>query len=550
MHRRSTWGISTAALALAVACAATPSLAEAQDGLGAKGALDAVGPVQLDKYAYLKRLSLDLRGTTPTWEEYAALETAVGVTEAQIAELLDSDGFLDVMVDYHRDLLWTNVSNFQYIQFPWDLTRVTVGPSGESQSVLYLYRKGAYFRGAPGTSENERIPCGHWPATFDATGMPEVTCEADGTCREGWVWVEPFWDPANPVKVCAFDAMENRYGEGGVDCSTPASRLETTCGCGPNLAFCDARDGAMNVELEIGQALSEQLLQVVRHVIAEDRPYSEVLTTRLTYVNGPIVHYLKNQLSLASIIDVKPSPVDDIFLPDIPFNDYSWYPVLLGDEHSGILTSYGFLLRFQTNRSRVNRFYNAFLDSFFDASRSTGTAGCVQEGADLTKRCYCQNCHLAVEPWAAYWARWKQQGAGYLNPTDFPIFDSACEQCARTGVGSCPTYCRNEYVIETVPADREPYLGYLRGYEFLKPTDMLNTEAGPRLWVERTLQDGTLARGIVSKMWKQFMQRPFDDTKADNDTRDALFATFVGSNYNLKVLVQAIVTHPAYRRIR
>ena len=42
--------------------------------------------------------------------------------------------------------------------------------------------------------------------------------------------------------------------------------------------------------------------------------------------------------------------------------------VLEAEETSGLLlTSAAFLLRFQTNRSRVNRYYNAFLGSFFTA---------------------------------------------------------------------------------------------------------------------------------------------------------------------------------------
>lgn len=514
--------------------------------MNAKDAMEAAAPVQLDKYGYLKRLSLDLRAAPPTWEEVESLESAQDVPESVIDAWLDSDGFLEVMEDYHRDLLWLNVSNFSYVQFPWDLSRSTVGPSGDQHQVHYLRWRSPYHRGAPGTADNANIPCGHWPATFDAMGNPERVCEADGTCREGWVWVSPYWAPETQVKVCALDAQTARTGNGGIACNSTASRRETSCGCGPNLSFCDFG----TVEREVGQAMSEQPLQIIRWVIAQDRPYHEILTTRQSFVNGRLVHYYKNQMGLVSLLDLQPKPVDDVFMPDVPYTDTTWYPVLQGEEHAGILTSYGFLLRFQTNRARVNRFYNAFLDSAFDASKGTGTADCTNEGADLTKRCYCQNCHVAVEPWAAYWARWKQQGGGYLSQGDFPIYDDVCAQCARTGVGSCPSRCRNEYVVETVPADREPYLGYLRGYEFLKPDHQLHTEVGPRLWVDRTLQDGSLGRGIVSKLWKHFMQRPFNDTHADKVTQEELFATFVSSNYNIKALVKAIVTHPAYRRLR
>lgn len=348
--------------------------------------------VDLDKYAYFKRLSLDLRGTAPTWEEYQALEGGEDVSEAAIREMLSSAQFLDVMEGYHRDLLWANVSNFQYIQFPWDLSRSTVGPDDDRHTVLYLRRKGLYFRGGPGDQENDAIPCGHWPATFDDQGRPEVTCEeGSGRCREGWVWVEPYWNPGEPVKVCAFDAQEAAMSNAGVSCNETGSRRDPGCGCGPGLAWCDYRDNDVNVQLEVGESLNGQMMQIIRWVIEEDRPYYEVLTTRRSFINGALAHYYKYQMPLAATVDLEPAPLDPLFIPEMSWDDPTWVPVLQGPEHSGILTSYGFLLRFQTNRSRVNRFYNAFLDSFFDASKGTGTSDCVDEGADLTKRCYCQN---------------------------------------------------------------------------------------------------------------------------------------------------------------
>lgn len=527
-----------------------PTTANAQDG--AMEATRLAEPVRLDKHTYLKRLSLDLRKRLPTWEEYEALDSQQDVSPEDIARMLDSEGFLEVMNDYHRDLLWANVSNIQYIQFPWDLTRTTVGPGDDSHTVHFLRRKAVYFRGGPQDGENDFIPCGAWEATFDAQGRPEVTCDPQtGRCLEGWVWVEPYWAPGEQLKVCAFDAQESDTSlSGDVSCGSRNSRREPTCGCGANMRYCDFRGDGVDVQTEVGLALGEQMLKVIEWVIAEDRPYHEILTTRRSFVNGKLIHYYRHQLDLTANVDLAPAPVEGLFLPEVPWTDDTWYPVLQDEDHSGLLTSYAFLLRFQTNRGRVNRFYNAFLDSYFDASKGQDTPGCESGGADLTRQCGCQRCHVAVEPWAAYWARWKQQGAGFLSEEEFPVFDQTCETCARQGIGSCPAYCRNQYVVETVPADREPYVGYLRGYEFLKEQHRIHAAAGPRLWVERTIQDGSLAAGIVSKMWQHFMRRPFNASKADQEIKTDLQRRFVASDYNIKVLVQAIVTHPAYRRIR
>lgn len=526
-----------------------PPTAQAQDG-AATDALRLAETASLDKTAYLKRLSLDVRGHVPQWEEYAALDEAEDVPEALIDDMLDSEGFREVMRHYHRDLLWANVSTIQYIQFHWDLARVNVTNEGQTHLIHYMRRRSAYYRGGPDDPENVSIPCGGWEATFDEDGRPETVCDDEtGRCLEGWVWVEPYWEPGTEVKVCAFDAQEAEVGEGGVACGSRGSRRETTCGCGPNLAYCDAGFG-VNVQLTVGESLAEQMLEVIDWVIREDRPYHEILTTRRSFLNGPLAHYFRHQLDLAANVTMTPSPLEGDFLPDIAWNDPSWVPVLQGEEHSGILTSYAFLLRFQTNRGRVNQFYNAFLDSYFDASKGVNSPDCVESSGDLTKMCGCQKCHVAVEPWAAYWARWKQQGGGYLDPARFPLYDDDCRTCAEMGIGTCPNHCRQEYVLQAVPAEREPYVGYLRGYEFLKEQHQVHAEAGPRLWVERTLQDGSLAEGVVSKMWVHFMRRPFDGGKADTEIRRQLVFRFMESGYDIKALVKAIVTHPTYRRIR
>ncbi len=543
--------LTAALLTLAALQAPLPSRAEAQDASGT--AMDMARESSLDRYATLKRLSLDLTGAPPTLEQYEALDGLPDVPEEAIDAMLASEEFLEGMRTYHRDLLWANVSNIQYIQFQWDLTRVAVGPPNDRHTVHYLRRKGVYYRGGLGDDENDAIPCHNRPATFDAQGRIEVECDREtGRCLEGWVWVEPFWAPETEIKVCAFDAQEAERSEsGGVGCGTMASQRETTCGCGPNMRYCDFRGDGIDVQLQVGLALGEQMIKLIEWVIEGDKPYHEILTTRMSFINGPLVHYYKHQMALATNVNLDPAPVDPVFLPDLAWtDDQTWLPVLQGEEHSGILTSYAFLLRFQTNRGRVNRFYNAFLDSHFDAAQGTDSPDCKTDSADLTKVCGCQKCHNAVEPWAAHWARWRQQGGGYLAESAFPIYDEVCEDCARSGIGTCPAYCRNEYVVSIVPADREPYLGVLRGYEFLGEQHQINATYGPRLWVERSIQDGSLASATVSKMWQHLMRRPLTASKADTDARLDLTRRFVQSDYNIKALVKAIVTHPAYRRIR
>ena len=67
----------------------------------------------LDKYQLLRRLSLDLRGRVPSYEEYSALDTETTVAPATVQSWLTTDDFRIAMRRYHEELFWPNVSNVQ-----------------------------------------------------------------------------------------------------------------------------------------------------------------------------------------------------------------------------------------------------------------------------------------------------------------------------------------------------------------------------------------------------------------------------------------------------
>src|SRR3954463_3245729 len=78
------------------------------------GAADVCVPGDaLDKYQYLRRLSLDLRGRVPTVEEYEALDTVGDVPRLLIQTWLATDDFRLAMRRYHEAMLWPNLSNLR-----------------------------------------------------------------------------------------------------------------------------------------------------------------------------------------------------------------------------------------------------------------------------------------------------------------------------------------------------------------------------------------------------------------------------------------------------
>ena len=137
------------------------------------------------------------------------------------------------------------------------------------------------------------------------------------------------------------------------------------------------------------------------------------------------------------------SPVAIEDLPDIPFTESAYIAAPLKDHHDGILTAPGWLLRHQTNRGRANRFYGAFLCAEFLPTETAleGDDPSVLPSPDLQRRSGCLDCHARLEPWAAYWGRWREAGARYHSDEDIPAFSEECSVCAVTGT-SLPGHLR------------------------------------------------------------------------------------------------------------
>jgi hypothetical protein len=367
----------------------------------------------------------------------------------------------------------------------------------------------------------------------------------DGTRREGWVWVAPFWDPDHPIQVCALDAAERPLSQGGVPCNSSFGSRQLECGCGPNLRWC--RTGDTN--RAILDSFTEAIEHAMRDVVLEDRPYLDLFTSRHGYVNGPIVHFLRHWVSVAGIA-ADPPLVDPNFLPDLPFQARdSWVRVDLGSHHAGLLTSPAYLLRFQTDRSRASHFYDNFLCQPFeppDGGIPVQSEADVME-PDLQERNGCKGCHRTLEPAAAHWARWGERGMSYLPPERFGAHDPVCVACAVSNV-PCPTYCNLHYVVSPLTEKEAEWVGWLRGYLF-QEHNTAAIEAGPIALVHRAAVDGRLPRCAASTALHRLTGTERRPDPSDPEV-DAVAQRFVASGFKYRELVKAIVLAPRYRRVR
>ncbi|MCA9545363.1 MAG: hypothetical protein KC613_13255, partial [Myxococcales bacterium] len=454
--------------------------------------------VAVDAHRYYRQLSLDLRGHVPSVAELERLE---GVSEAEVDGLLEGEGFDTFVRRHHLDLLWSALEpgNFLHEAYTLLLPAAFVEGGTDYTDRLFTLFVGLYQRGG-------LVPCLDAPAEWDAEGNLVFEAQPDGTRREGYVLVEPYWAPGTEVKVCAAEAGLELQANNGASCDDYTGMVTGTCGCGPNLMRCASYD----VALELADAFREQVLQMVQAPIAEGRPYTDMLTSDAELLNGPLVHYYRHLAPMAVDPIVLRGPVAPADLPDIPYTDKAWRPAPREHaEHAGVLTSVAYLLRFPTARARANRYYHAFLCQPFVAPPDglpSPNDPCSSE-PDLRERCGCSSCHTQLEPAAAYWGRFAEAGTLYLDPEQFPTYLPRCAQCAQDPNVACDGFCQRFYVSEIGHPKQAPFAGVLKSYEFRPPAEIANLEAGPGALVQRSVDDGRLARCVSEKLFERLYKR-------------------------------------------
>ena len=511
---------------------------------------------EVDPLRLLRQASLDLRGTIPTFDEYEAVRDAAdpaAEAEQRIDDMLASEAWYGQVREYHRGLLWSSIdeSILDNIFQPGRRIRVT------GQGLWRVPPAGRWFRGS-----NTVVCLDEEQTEFDADGRPvpmntyeDPVCDgpgADGTCtQEGFVWVEPYWAPGTEVKVCAFDAQTFALGENGVPCADYHTN-DTWCGCGENLELCGPdQDGA---DVPFRDALAEEPLRIFENVVRADLPYVEAFTTDLTWMNGTLTHYYRhlvgmlNQNQGGAAYDTAMGE-----LPDLAYGeDDVWVPVDREGAHAGVLTTYGFLGRFASNRGRANRFFTAFYCDPFVPPEDGLPPQEEDPDPNLRVRNGCDGCHAELEPAAAHWGRWRTGGTyGLLRPEllSFEAPDELCLCGEGTDRPNCNLTCRSYYVTadNSHPDEYELYGGLPLTTAWADPTELHNADVGPDLLVETPEQKRQIAQCMVRTMAEHLLAHELDEDDLPwvVEHTDALEA----DGYRFAGMVSRMVADDRYRSI-
>ena len=498
-------------------------------------------PVErLDKYRFLRQLTLDLYGRIPTVEEYERLHTMDDVTDELIDEMIGSTEFFTQLRGYHRNLLWSNLGEN-------DLVGQVVEEEGDDTFRVWVNRgKRDDYRGA----DVECLDMEH--TNFDADGRPlpmvenylEGDCAGGAGCTmDGWVDVQPYWAPGTTIRVCAFDAQPHTDAtpndNGDPRTCDRVGTDDPLCGCGPNLRFCTAREADGNYDA-VHEALLEEPTRIFEEIISSGQPYMNAFSSRSTSMNGALAHYYRY---LASDNDAELKNA-----PDLPY-DAGWQLVEREEYHSGILTTLGFLRRFASHRARVNRLYTAFLCDPFQAPAGglpSATDDCSMN-PDLSSRCGCATCHETIEPATTHWGRW-EEGDDFVYQEDIDTFSNNCANCEK---GDCSNFCKTFYItreLETTPGSVDSELGKYKVLGWRTDAEVAALDVGPSALVSRPEYQQQLASCAVQNFAEHVFGRELSDEERTGWLPEKA-SSFAAAGHDFLRMVREVVTDERYRRI-
>lgn len=439
-------------------------------------------------------------------------------------------------------------------------------------------------------------------AAAEGTVLVTARCTEPPASRPAWCTrgnPPPYGRMTNPPIDSAFaaaaGAAQRRDGTPlpRVDCSSRIGFVNSAeCGCGPGLERCMPGAG-FNFENpafvfpsvdplgadqpldEVEQPASswqrlwwgEEAAHFLTYLFSEDRPFTEVLTARYGFVNGPLAQFYKSA-ARATCCDppaialglLEPEPlVDPGALPVglSPHAAQDWRRVEdRGPRAAGILTMPVFLTKYGSRRSRAHVLYQAFLCRDFVASNQ-GLKPSAEP--NLMVRDGCRDCHTTLEPMAAYFARIQESDWTYLPPDRVPLRYGGCRLNDAGAPVNAPPWdgglgvnCASLYD----PAFSDGDAGTLRGaypdlavagqFDPATGAPLAHADQGPLGLAREIIDSGEFDACVSKQVAEAFLRRAL--TRDDDGLKAALAEALSGAGRKPKAMVKALLKSGAYLR--
>lgn len=280
--------------------------------------------------------------------------------------------------------------------------------------------------------------------------------------------------------------------------------------CGQDLSKCFIRsseeDEARNAELgttenfdsrfAVMRSLSRQAAGLATAVVVNNFPYTKILEPGLTAVDGAIAHFYSQKHHFRiNELDLDPEIVDILSRVSLPDTRYKLLKTSATNPNTGgILSTFGWLRRYDKNRTRGNELYKRLLCRDFTADLPRVFP---QDPGNLRETEGCKGCHATLDPLADFFKAW--------------------------GEGA-DLYSGRQALVSTEFAGKQ------------------GTTLADLAHIIRS--DEAFATCTVQNVWGWLIGRKFYTD--EEPLRTAFKDYFISTNYNFKELVYAVATHPVF----
>jgi hypothetical protein len=414
----------------------------------------------------LKRAQYMLNASVPTDEEFAVNAQSHDTYKAAVRSFVESPNFYDAMMRYHERLFGTGL--------PTDYLDELQNDNIDNKANKFARISCNRAEGA-----DQRFRC-YWSSRDEGS--------RSGGCPKSWEQaVTVFWYPGIVAWVCP----------------------SVVRACGSDLSRCfieyENQDEARNAELgtteifdsrfAVVKSLSKQAAGIASAVVTNNYPYTKILEPGLTAVDGSIAHFYR-QTHHFDLNKLNPPAQLIEIVDNMPLTDTKFTLVFTGNtyEQAGVLTTFGWLRRYEKNRTRANQLYERLLCRKFTSELPRVFPN---DPGNLRETPGCMGCHATLDPLADFFASWGEGGELYR------------------GQGA---------PIQTT-------FGGQSGSSLQELADIIRN-------------DNAFGACAVEHAWTWLMGRGFYRDEAD--LRAALTSYFATTGFSFKELIYAIATHPGF----
>jgi hypothetical protein len=411
----------------------------------------------------VRRAAYLLAGRMPTETELTAASANEVGYRTFVRSLIESSDFYDAILRYHERQFGVGLPR-EYLEELQDDSF-----DGTSQKAPTLM----CTRGSGGA-----LSCG-W-RSFDRKTVSQCRKSEQQPVAPFWKSGLVLWVCPNVVNVCSSDLSRCLIEfDGRVE--SVATELGTT----------DVFDSKRSLL----KSLSRQAAGIATAVAVENFPYTKILAPGLTAVDGILASALLQKFQL----DVEKLHVNQSLLRQlkaVPASQSRFSLVYTGSsyETAGVLTTFGWLRRYEKNRTRANQLYERLMCRKFTSELPRVFP---QDPGNLRTTEGCSGCHSVLDPLADFFTVWGEGGSLYNA----------------TGVGVSSTFIGKS------------------GSSLADLADIITN-------------DEAFAACTVNHAFEWLAGRPF--RQAEAALREKLTSYFVDTQFSFKELMYAIATHPDF----